>query len=216
MYEKWESEHSATETQVREELGLLNQPVKAERDDNDDPFANMFPSMAEAKSEAKTAPAAPLVEVPADIQAMREQARAEDPALRMYPPEKQITAISENAFDSVPDMPQEQRVAVAHELRRMTADLGFGNNDVSELNNRIRQIEANPLDVGQARAEASKLLVREFGKDADRALADARKLVMRDPRVAQIIEQTGLGDDPQTILKFAKQARSLRQKGKLK
>lgn len=215
MYEDFQNGYTQTETQVREELGLLNQPVKSERED-DDSFANLFPSMAKPEVKAQAGEAAPLVEVPAEIARMREQMRAEDPALRMYPPEKQITAIPESAFDSVSDMPQEQRAAVVHELRRMTADLGFGNNDVAELNARIRHIEANPLDVSQARAEASKLLVRVFGNDADQALADARKLVMRDPRVAKIIEQTGLGDDPQTILKFAKQARSLRQKGKLK
>ena len=215
MYEDFQNGYGKTEQAVREELGLLNEPVKAERED-DDPFANIYPSMAQPKAEAQPAEAAPLVDVPAEIQAMREQARAEDPAMRMYPPEKQLVAIPETMFDTVPEMSVEQRAATVAELRRISADLGFGNNDLREINTHLREVEASPLDVGQARAEASKQLARVFGKDADQALADARKLVMRDKRVARFLEDTGLGDHPAIVLKIAKQARSLRQKGKLK
>jgi hypothetical protein len=55
-----------------------------------------------------------------------------------------------------------------------------------------------------------------FGSDAEQAAADARRLVARDPRFAEWIEETGLGNHPDVVLMIAERARSERGRGRLR
>lgn len=64
--------------------------------------------------------------------------------------------------------------------------------------------------------KAARSLQAAFGDDTARAVADARELVMRDPRLAAMLDRTGLGDHPKLILAAAHAARRLRASGKLK
>ncbi|MDO9597258.1 MAG: hypothetical protein Q7J47_06010 [Azoarcus sp.] len=151
--------------------------------------------------------------VPEHIAKLRELAVQEEPALRSFPPEKQLTAITEAMFDST-DLGSDQRREVVNELRRMSSDLGFGNNDINEFLSRASV--ARNEDPEAQRAAANVMLRRTFGDGAEAALADARALVKRDPRALQLLEGMGLGNDGETIVKLARQARRERARGRLK
>lgn len=187
--------------------------------------SQMYPSMAQedppsgagdtlldgGQPAARTVPAHDP-SVPAHIRQLRD---TDDPANRIYKPETMITAIPDDLFDDQ-DLPADTRRAAVHEVRRMIVDLGMGNLDVQEMMSRSAALKANPVPVEQLRRETNKLMARTFGEDADQALSDAKKLARRDPRTARMLEKWGLGDDPETILKFAQQARRERNRGRLK
>jgi hypothetical protein len=54
--------------------------------------------------------------------------------------------------------------------------------------------------------EARKLLSSEFGGNADRVLAEARKLVAADPKLAAFLDDTGLGNHPRIVALAARAA----------
>lgn len=65
--------------------------------------------------------------------------------------------------------------------------------------------------------QAEAALQEAFGADDWRqALADARLLVKRDPRVRAFLNRTGLGDHPTVVKLAAQRARALIANGKLK
>lgn len=175
------------------------------------PAESVFPSMNDDKPE-------PSVVVPGEIQDLRKQAIEEDPARRMYPPEKQITAISDTAFDSVESLTPQQRTEVVEEMRRIAADVSFGNADIQGLLSRASALQANPIPPEQQQAIAMRDLRLQFDgeKGAAKALADARALLNRDPRAKKILLALGLGDDSATIIRLAKQAARERARGRLK
>ena len=96
-------------------------------------------------------------------------------------------------------------------------DLGMGHEQIGELKNWSRNLKANPVPVERQRENANRMLRDKFGaENVDSALAGARKLLQRDPRTARLIESMGLGDDGDTVLMIATEARRQRAKGLLK
>ncbi len=64
---------------------------------------------------------------------------------------------------------------------------------------------------GDARAS----LRSEFGDRADAALADARKLVDKHPRLKAWLESSGMGNNPKVVMSMARKAAQLRAAGRL-
>ncbi len=143
--------------------------------------------------------------------------RNEDLARRMYPNNSEFgSVVPDNAFDGA-DLPASKRSAAVANLRGMFADTGLAPAEAAGLFNRAAIVRSEGKSTEQQVKAARGELDRIFGKDgSDQALADARKLITRDPRLAKWIESKGLGNDPETIVQFARQARSQRYAGKLK
>lgn len=66
------------------------------------------------------------------------------------------------------------------------------------------------------RNQSQAVLTSEFGATAGEALEDAKRLVAADPALAAWLDQTGLGNHPKVVATIAKQARQLRNSGRLK
>ncbi len=99
------------------------------------------------------------------------------------------------------------------------ADMEIGVNEaaaVAGLANTYRRAPASD-DVVQSWATDAMSQVRQrYGADADRRLADAQRLVARDPRVADFLMQSGLGSHPKVVMTAIERAASLRAAGRLK
>lgn len=110
--------------------------------------------------------------------------------------------------------------AVAAEFREVFADLGASPDDAKQLVMFAAQHNANmPADAAadaQLAASAADMLSRHYGKDAAEALSDAQKFVARDPRLFRMLDDTRLGNDPQTVMKIVQLARSAKLRGELK
>lgn len=160
---------------------------------------------------------APRVEVPEAVKALRAEsaADADDPAMAPT-----VTAVAD-FFGPLGDtaLPADMRQAVEVEATQMTRDLGLDAQGLQELLTRgaqVQAVETTPEQDRASRVEAIALLRSEFGDGHKQALADARKLVNRDPRVAQLLKTSNLGNDPQTVLQFARLAARQRATGRLK
>jgi hypothetical protein len=116
-------------------------------------------------------------------------------------------------------MPGEVRQAVGGELTRMARDIGLDGAGIGQLIGRGALAEVRDMTPEQAAANritAMSLLKSEFGDRAEQAMQDATRLARRDPRMAQMLVRSRLGDDPQTILTFARLAARQRGAGRLK
>lgn len=170
--------------------------------------AAMFPTMGPD--------AAPEVFIPENIAAMR-KANA-DPAEAIYAPVVP-DAIQQWMAPAKDRWTEPQHKAYAVEFSRMASDLGMDRDDMQTLISRGRAPEVANMTPEQAKenqGRALALLHAEFGNQAEQALADARALAGRDPRVARALENSKLGNDPDTVLRFARMARRLRAQGRLK
>jgi hypothetical protein len=170
--------------------------------------AAMFPTMEPD--------AAPDVFIPENIAAMR-KANA-DPAEAIYAPSVP-DAIQQWMEPAKDRWAESQRKAHAAEFSRMASDLGMDRDDMQTLISRGRAPEVVNMTPEQAKenqGRALAMLHAEFGNQAEQALADARALAGRDPRVARALENSKLGNDPDTVLRFARMARRLRAQGRLK
>ncbi|MBP0608275.1 MULTISPECIES: hypothetical protein [Burkholderia] len=65
-------------------------------------------------------------------------------------------------------------------------------------------------------ADAVQGMKETFGSDWEQAWDAANALAKRDPRVAKVLVETGLGADRKTVIKFAQEALRQRAAGKLK
>lgn len=146
-----------------------------------------------------------------------EQWRAEDTPRSFYSKTTGMEkVVPDNAFDGA-DLPADKRQAAVANLRNMLADTGLAPIEAQAMINRAGIVRSEGKTVEQARREARAQLARTFGADgAEAALADAKKLVTRDPRFAKWIDKKGLGNDAQTIVQLAYAARSQRIQGRLK
>lgn len=68
----------------------------------------------------------------------------------------------------------------------------------------------------EMRGDVVKDLKQQYGKEFANKLADAQRLVNRDPRLAGFLVATGLGDNPKVIRKMIELAAAQRAAGKLK
>lgn len=113
--------------------------------------------------------------------------------------------------------PEDMRKAAIAEVREIAADVGMTNEDVSTLKALAPQFNATTAEqVAQWQAESVQTLQREYGEEWQQALADAKALIARDPRLVQIMRAGGRGNHPQVVSMFARLGRQARMSGRIK
>lgn len=88
-------------------------------------------------------------------------------------------------------------------------DLGVDVQDVNQFVLLAKQTRANPPDaktIAEWQTEANRRLKERYGDSAGKALSAAKGLVFRDPRVAGMLDRTGIGNHPDVVLRFARLA----------
>ncbi|HPR08096.1 MAG TPA: hypothetical protein PLI17_15810 [Denitromonas sp.] len=174
---------------------------------DDELAARLYPSMQPDTYDPSKHPA-----ISAEVREIRNQ-----PERQLYKARDQLGDVDAADFGDVSKLSDEKRAAVTNELREIFSDLGMGHEQIGELKNWSRNLKANPVPVERQRDNANRMLRDKFGaENVDSALAGARKLLQRDPRTARLIESMGLGDDGDTVLMIATEARRQRAKGLLK
>lgn len=153
--------------------------------------------------------------VPEAVRELREQRKAEFP---FYDDTKNYgrDVGLEDSFAAA-GITDEQHVA---ESKRMLADFSLNSTEAKEVVSMMDHYGANPPDEetqGKWAQESWGALVRQYGaKDANAMLADAQKLVARDPRVKALLEVTRLGNHPKLVAKLVALARTEKGRGRLK
>jgi hypothetical protein len=176
------------------------------------------PQQAEQKAEAffsegnpsKEEHGSTVIEVPEEVRALREA----DSARAMFSPQKTYA----DAIKSGPDWPAENQAAAA-EWREVAADFELSTDQTRELAELVYGMQELPSEQtrGEWWADAQRELRRAYGEQgAQEALADAQRLIERDPRVACFLRETGLNAHPRVVMLVAEKARSARTRGKLK
>jgi hypothetical protein len=178
------------------------------------------PAAAPEAAKPATAPQTPTAQAPADQP--QEPASPEIPDAirelrdtverRMYSAQKTFASVELQVDGAAPELVS----AATAELREMLADTGASVTDAREFMELAQQTRAaTPEARASMRAEAIAAVRERYRDDADAALADAQALAARDPRVANVLRVTGIGDHPKAVLKFIELARSTRARGQL-
>lgn len=149
---------------------------------------------------------------PRHVEAWRKEAM---PERSLYPSNAEFGTVVPDDMFAGANLPTEKRQAAVRELRGMLADTGLSPAEANTLLTGASHVRAEGKNDERQRREARAALAKHFS-NPDAALADARKLVARDPRFAKFIERKGLGNDAKTIITLARAARSQRAAGKLK
>ncbi|SEI96364.1 hypothetical protein [Paraburkholderia diazotrophica] len=181
------------------------------------------PATTQQTSEAKPAEEKPAEATTTDAKSHIPDAIRElrdDPLRRMFGAQGTFAQVPlEEGMQNIGLQPDTVK-AIATEFREVFADLGASPDDAKQLVIFAAQHNANmPVDnAADARlaASAADALVRQYGSEADSALRDAQRFVARDPRLGRMLDETRLGNDPQTVLKVVQLARSAKMRGELK
>ncbi|KVG63757.1 hypothetical protein [Burkholderia pseudomultivorans] len=107
------------------------------------------------------------------------------------------------------------------EFAAIVADHGGNQSDVREFIADARLFAAGWSHLSEADkqahlADAVQGMKETFGSEWEQAWDAANVLAKRDPRVAKVLVETGLGADRKTVIKFAQEALRQRVAGKLK
>lgn len=167
------------------------------------------PPAAETKTQAETLypeeVPLPALEIPQSIVELRKsEQRLDDRTLPFH-----------SVFERTDD-PQQR--GVNQELAHIFADLEVSATDARSIVGLADQLAASPPDDATAAKWKQDSLTRlreVYGKDHEQALADAQKLVHRDPRVAAMLDQNGLGSHPRVVETIAALARQAKGRGRL-
>ena len=147
--------------------------------------------------------------------------RAADPARSFYTDTSTIGphVVREMALAANPLGTDKAREQQAVEFASAAVDLGLTSGDVSQLAAFARGFRSTP-PTDEQRAAFQRTAVAEmrdrYGADFDQVFADARQLAQRDHRMATYLNNSGLGDHPFLIGRFAELGRSARARGQLK
>ncbi|OXI24111.1 hypothetical protein [Burkholderia sp. AU15512] len=107
------------------------------------------------------------------------------------------------------------------EFAAIVADHGGNQTDVREFLADARLFAQGWPSLSEADkqahlADAVQGMKETFGSDWEKAWDAANALAKRDPRMAKVLVETGLGADRKTVIKFAQEALRQRVAGKLK
>jgi hypothetical protein len=105
------------------------------------------------------------------------------------------------------------------EFAEIVADHGASHADVREFLTDYRDFMETKLTDADKQvflADAVRGMKQEFGDEWEHAWDAANALAKRDPRIAKMLTESGLGADRQTVIRFAKEALRQRVAGKLK
>jgi hypothetical protein len=151
-------------------------------------------------------------ELPPEVKALRDA----DPARAVYDDRTQYQAAGIDK--ALAELGIEGQAAeLAHrEWAGVFVDAGLTPQDAADMV-RVGLIDEPTPEEAAAWPEQAHAALREaYGDDAQQALADARLLVRRDPRLKDFLNRTGLGDHPAVVKLAARRARELIASGKLK
>ncbi len=116
-------------------------------------------------------------------------------------------------------IPEETQRQAAHEMKLILGDVGMSAPEGREFVALTAKLISEPPSVETEKewsAEAWRALVRTHGENgATEALEDARRLVQRDPRLAQVLDITRAGSHPRVVATLVEKARSEKAKGRL-
>lgn len=180
-----------------------------------DPPAATEPSSARTEEQIAAAmydkPELPPEELPAAVQALRDA----DPARKVYDDATAYThagigeALVEMGIEGV-DQQAEHRAWTG-----ALADMGVTSDEAKGLVQLAMSDAPEQAAIEAWPSEAKQALQEAFGDDADQALADARLLIRRDPRVRDFLNRTRMGDHPRVVLLAAQRARAAIAAGSL-
>ena len=160
----------------------------------------MYPTPAPLKAEALTPAVAAL---------------RTEPARRMYDPIKTYQSAGVASLFAGETNARDQVSA----LSNVFADHDATPDEASSIVSLIRGIRAEPptdVVVDAWGRDAMAQVNNRYGDRAQALLADARRLVARDPRVAKYLNDSGLGNHPRVISMVIEKAASLRNAGRFK
>ena len=136
----------------------------------------------------------------------------------------QVGIVRDLALAVMPRATDGQLGALVPELAVIAADAGMTHDDLGMLASAIReattgepltkaQVDAKQLEVIGAIRKATAL----DGPNAfDRAFADARAVATRDPRLKQILDETGAFNNVRVAMRFVELGKEARRRGELK
>ncbi|MBX9629563.1 MAG: hypothetical protein K2X67_03495 [Burkholderiales bacterium] len=151
--------------------------------------------------------------VPAEIRELRAQ-RSKEPASALFGGSEFGDELFEATLTDT-SVPTETRRAVADEFARMSGDLSMTSNEVAEVASVLNAPIADERTQSRWGRQAEEMLKVQYGDSWEQRLADAKKLLHRDPRVARIVEQRQIGNHPKLVLMLCDLARRERLKGRL-
>lgn len=199
---------------------------------NDEALAAMYPSMVDTPPAADQAGDTANAPSGADALFPSMQAAAELPPEELSPELKALRAADPgrvmfgdvNTYSSAGIVEALaahgiEGTAAEEEQRAWSGVLADLQVPPAEAATLVQLARLDPPDAATSDAwqgDALESLAREFGSGADAALADARLLVGRDPRLKAYLNRTGLGNHPEVVLRAARIAREQIASGKLK
>ncbi|MCF8203649.1 MAG: hypothetical protein K9J82_01135 [Methylotenera sp.] len=158
-------------------------------------------------------PELPPEELPPEVKALREA----EPARQIYSDTTQYKAAGIDK--ALADLGIEGQAAEAEHRTwaGVFADLDLNAQDAAHVVGLATMDEPSAETMQVWPDEAKTALQDEYGPDGwEQALADARRLVGRDPRLKDFLNRTGLGNHPDVVRIAARQARAAIASGKLK
>jgi hypothetical protein len=179
---------------------------------------NLFP-----KSAPRAEPEVPKFEpveperhghIPEAIRALRES----DTEREQFRAANAYTALLDDLAATARDVPDEYKAVINKEIGEVFADLRFSGDDARLFINTLSGITRPPDEASLRKSEAETYarLVEQHGEGgAKQALALAQKLALRDPRVATLLDASGLGSDLGIVNLFVRLAREERARGRL-
>jgi hypothetical protein len=152
--------------------------------------------------------------VPEEIRALRESdsGREEFRAVNDY------AALLDELAATARDIPDEYKAIINREISEVFADLRFTGDDARLFIKTLSGITKAPDEATQREwaTNAHQQLVQLHGEGGTKeALALAQQLAKRDPRVASMLEATGLGNHPEIVRLFVSRAQEERARGRL-
>jgi len=146
--------------------------------------------------------------------AVREHREA-DAERRMYPDDGLYFKDELKPGDDSPE-----QAAEVLEWKGIARDVGATPQQVAELKDVLGRELAEGLPTPEKReqwaAESVETLQRKYGDELPALLADANKMIARDPRLAAWLEHSGLGNRVEFVAHAIELARQQRQAGRLK
>lgn len=176
-----------------------SQPAQAEA--KTPPMATrIYPEPAAAKAEA----------LPPEVAALRE-----DPARRMFDAERTYAPTGLlTLFEGQANAKDEVRT-----WSNVLADHEASSQEASTVIDLVRSVRREPptdeVVDGWGRSTMNELQAR-YGDRTASVISDAKRLVSRDPRVEQLLYESGLGNHPKVVSMLIEKAASLRAAGRLK
>lgn len=104
------------------------------------------------------------------------------------------------------------------ELRAMAGDLELSTTDMGVMSESLafaRSIKGDAEKTAAAREWAVGLLNAEHGDQAAFAARAARAYVAKNPKLGALLDHSGAGDSPHTVVLIARRALALHKAGKL-